>query len=244
MVGYYMAKFHIKYISEDGIKFGNWDIEERPSKKVHIKYSEWVPSKDLTGRYFGKLYVEGYAGMHNGKHAWLCFCSCGGDKIISGQSLRAGKTNSCGCQQLGSVTKHGLRYTKLYDVWRSMKYRCDNPNRESYPNYGGRGITYDPRWKDFMTFYADVKDIYVEGLSIDRIDNDGNYTKDNVRFATPLEQTINRRNTNFVEYEGERIPLSELAKRIGINYVLISKRYQEGDRGERLCRPKKKYRGV
>ena len=90
--------------------------------------------------------------------------------------------------------KHGMWNTKIYYVWTAMKARCSNPNVESYPDYGGRGITVeDPRWLEFINFYNDMKDTYQEHLSIDRIDNDKGYFKENCRWTTKDIQANNRR---------------------------------------------------
>lgn len=110
----------------------------------------------------------------------------------------------------------GYSNTAMYRVWRDIINRCENPNRRFYPIYGGRGITICARWRhSFQTFVADVGPRPSLKHSIDRIDNDGNYEPSNVRWATRTEQVNNRRNTRFVEYRGQRMPLTDAVRAAG-----------------------------
>ena len=141
----------------------------------------------------------------NGTHKamYLCKCSCGNEKIIQGQSLYYNKTRSCGCYNKEKTSlrfkKHGMKGTKAYSTWYGIKTRCFNKNCERFNDYGGRGITMCKEWKeDFLTFYKDVSELphaFENGYSIDRINNNGNYEKGNVKFSTPHEQNMNTRRT-------------------------------------------------
>lgn len=110
-----------------------------------------------------------------------------------------------------------------YQCWWNMKQRCNNKENRSYKRYGERGITYDPRWEQFEYFYADMgeKPMF---LSLDRIDNNGNYTKENCRWASPHTQMNNTRKNRFITYKGETITVAEASKRSGIKYQTLMSR--------------------
>ena len=171
---------------------------------------------DLVGQKYGKLTVLSYAGRkQSGKNQkktmWLCRCECGNEKVIAGRELRNGHTTSCGCthkKMVGALNrKHGLSANcgRLYPLWKSIKYRCNNPKNKSYKNYGGRGIKVCEEWQnDFKAFYdwaieAGYKEEKTEKglniLTIDRIDNDGDYCPENCRWITNAEQSRNKRNS-------------------------------------------------
>jgi hypothetical protein len=120
----------------------------------------------------------------------------------------------------GSRLTHGMRHTKLYKKWASMKNRCTNANEPSYKYYGGRGIKLCPEWYDFENFYRDMGESPA-GQEIDRIDVDGDYTKSNCRWATRKVQANNRRNNHPVEYKGVSKNICEWASLLGIGYTTI-----------------------
>lgn len=162
---------------------------------------------DLKNKRFGRLTVVDYLGNNKyGKALWLCKCDCGNTKIIVGSSLTNNMTYSCGCYNREEArkrrTKHNLSYNKLYKVWSGMKTRCYNKNFIYYCNYGGRGITICDEWKnDFLNFYNwSISNGYKDGLTIDRINNDGNYEPNNCKWSTRAEQNRNmRKRKNFIE---------------------------------------------
>lgn len=123
---------------------------------------------------------------------------------------------------------HGLAGTRIYKIWQNMKRRCDKPNYYQYHRYGGRGISYDTRWSKFENFYEDMRDTYQSHLTLDRIDGDGNYTKDNCRWATWSEQKINTKATHWITFRGVAKPLSYWAEEVGINRTTIMMRLKKG----------------
>ena len=110
------------------------------------------------------------------RRKFLAQCSCGSEpKTYLINQLRSGKTKSCGCANVDNLTKHGMHDTRAYQCWADMKTRCDNPKNKYYDYYGGRGITYDPKWKTFEGFWEDTGENYSDELTLNRRDNDGNY---------------------------------------------------------------------
>ena len=158
---------------------------------------------------------------------WVCKCDCGNTKIICGNNLRRGLTRTCGC------SSHGKKGTRLYNIWGGMKKRCYNPAHKFYTRYGGRGITVCDEWKDnFEAFEAwAVANGYADNLTIDRIDNDGNYCPENCRFATQTEQVRNRSISRVATINGTTKSLIEWANDCGIPYQTVYHRYRDGLRG-------------
>lgn len=165
---------------------------------------------DLTNKVFGRLIVTERVTTNekSGHVKWLCECLCGNTKIINGKSLRNGDTKSCGCirketcSDLGKLSKGSTphnkyidsKYKKLHWVWAAMLQRCNNENNKSYKNYGGRGITVCKEWYDFKNFWDwSLRNNYTQGLTIERIDVDGNYEPLNCTWIVKSEQSKNRR---------------------------------------------------
>lgn len=154
---------------------------------------------DLVGSTFGRLTVLGAAPRaRNGKARWACRCACGKSAVSVGTNLRSGHTASCGCVKRERVSRanktHGLAGTRPYKIWSGMHQRCHNPKSNSYHYYGARGISVCEEWGTFEGFLRWLETSgYADDLSIDRVNNDGDYEPSNCRWATPLEQAHNRR---------------------------------------------------
>lgn len=148
---------------------------------------------DLTGQRFGRLTVLERAGSNKGHALWLCQCDCGKTIIAYGNDLMR-RQKSCGCIRREKSTKHDGYKMRLYSIWKAMKNRCYRPTFKHYDRYGGRGITVCDAWiHDFAAFQSwALSHGYTDSLTIDRINNDGNYCPDNCRWITMKEQAQNR----------------------------------------------------
>ena len=148
------------------------------------------------GQAFGRLIVLNEAearrtARSNGRIRYFRVrCDCGTVKEVQRAALCSGATISCGCASRDRVRRHGMEGTKVYNVWSSMKARCQNQRHRAYKNYGGRGIQVCERWQKFENFYADMGD--PTGV-LDRIDNNGDYTPTNCRWTTWSESNKNQR---------------------------------------------------
>jgi len=187
---------------------------------------------DRTGMRYGKLVVIERHGYKRNQITWECICDCGKTAIIVGANLGR-DTNSCGCMSSRATAKedsttHGMSTTKIYTIWNGMINRCTNHNVKCYKNYGGRGIKVCSKWIKFEGFYEDMGQLYSEGLSIERKDNDSGYNLNNCIWATIAQQAVNKRNTRKVMYNGEYTSLRHYCKMLNKSYSRTIDRIKTG----------------
>lgn len=173
---------------------------------------------------YGRLLAVAPVGYnkHN-QSLWKFVCTCGKEISVVPSRVTRGVLKSCGClrKEIGKkqLTTHGMRGYRIYDIWCGMKQRCDDKKSPNYKHYGGRGISYEERWSKFENFYADMKDGYDNKKSLDRLDNNGNYCKENCRWATRVEQANNKSTTLYIKYRTENKTLAEWCRELNIKYV-------------------------
>lgn len=150
----------------------------------------------LIGNRYGKLTVEAREGSEQGHVTYLCKCDCGKSVVVIAQSLKKGDTKSCGCLRADKMriekTVHGLYQSPTYNSWRAMIARVNDKKHPQFKDYGGRGITIQESWYVFENFLTDMGKRQT-GKTLDRIENNGNYEKDNCRWATRIQQNNNKR---------------------------------------------------
>jgi hypothetical protein len=182
---------------------------------------------------FGNLKVVKIVGKKNRNTLWLCRCECGKYVECYQYNLERGTSTSCGCLRSYYAKKtrscHGESTGKFYKKWSSIKSRCYNKNTPSYKNYGGRGIKMCDEWLDFWSFreWAYLNG-YSEGLTLERIDVNGNYEPSNCKWIPMEEQANNKRNNSFIEYGGKKQTLSQWSKELGVGKEVLSYRYRAG----------------
>jgi hypothetical protein len=185
------------------------------------------------------LKVISHAGIHkSGYSLWNCKCDCGNFRIVTGSKLVRKVIENCGCLKGNAQRTHGLSKTALFKVWCSMKNRCNRMKDPSFKDYGARGIKLCDEWmNDFQIFYNwCMYNGYKKGLSLDRKDNNGNYDPDNCRWVTIDIQVRNKRSNIILEFNGELLTLTDIAKKLNICDETLRNRYHRGERGERLFR--------
>ncbi len=188
---------------------------------------------DLTGRRFARLTViKRVDNDKNKNRRWLCLCDCGQKTVVISSNLTKGNTKSCGClHREGNNTKHGHgkknQESKTYISWHQMIQRCTNANNPRYEDYGGRDIKVCQRWFTFANFLEDMGEQPLKH-QIDRIDNDGNYCKENCRWTTPKINSRNKRNNNLLLCFGRIQCLAAWSEEIGIHPKTIHSRLTRG----------------
>lgn len=191
-----------------------------------------IAHHQLTDRTFGHWRVIGPSTRR--RHAWLCRCDCGTVKDVQTNHLTSGKTLSCGCRRSEicrkKATTHGLTYAPLsgYKSWQHMRSRCQNHRHIEFHNYGARDVKVCARWEDFAKFHEDMGDRPSRAHSIGRIDNNGHYEPGNCRWETAKQQAHNTRVNRLLEWQGEMLPMTEAARRVGLKVPTLLHRLEAG----------------
>lgn len=194
--------------------------------------------KDLTGMKFGNLLVKHRAPDHltpNGQRitSWACVCDCGKEIVATFQNLRSGHTKSCGCMFSQHNLKHGEcvgnNISRLYNIWAGIKARCLNENNPRYKYYGKRGISICDEWLSFDEFKKwAISSGYKDNLTIDRINNNGNYEPGNCRWTTQKVQSNNSRKNVVITFDNKSHTVSEWSDIVGIPYKTLWYRLNSG----------------
>jgi hypothetical protein len=194
--------------------------------------------ENLTGKKFGRLTVIEYSHKQKYNFYWKCKCDCGKECIIRSSNLKSGHTKSCGCFNKEIVrdkhTIHGDCGTKFYKTFNNINSRCNNKNYDKYEYYGGRGIKCE--WNNYLDFKKDMYKSYLihvkkfgeNQTTIDRIDNGGNYSKKNCKWATRKEQSNNTRRTTFIKYKDKTYSRVDICNKFNINPDTFRRRIDNG----------------
>ena len=189
---------------------------------------------NLVNHTFGRLKVTDFAYSKNGRSFWKCKCECGNEKIIIGKDLQRGTIRSCGCLRAETsrkrMTTHGATDSRLYNIWTSMKQRCETSKEEKFiKDYQNRGIKVCEEWHDFAVFQKwALENGYKDNLSIDRIDNNKGYYPENCRWADNIIQANNKRNNRWLTYNNKTQTIAQWARELGMNYNTLGQRIRMG----------------
>lgn len=187
--------------------------------------------KDMAGLQVGRLTVLDRGPNYGTKAQWVCLCDCGRTSTIPGYALRGGQV-SCGCERSRRHLTHGQSRTRIYWVWKAMHQRCTNTKDRFYFRYGGRGIRVCKRWRSFENFIADMGP-RPKRAALDRIDNDGDYSPKNCRWATAQENSRNSARACIIEHKGKSQCIQAWHEETGIPYRTLLSRVQRGWTAER-----------
>lgn len=204
---------------------------------------------DITGIRSGRLKAIRPTEKRSAKGGilWECLCDCGNICYVDAYSIKANKTKSCGCirrektiqrNRAGAKYPQEERESRLYSIWQGIYARTAYPSQKAYKDYGGRGITICDEWKN--NFYAfkewALNNGYANGLTIERIDNNGNYCPENCKWITKGEQNNNQRSNIIIEYRGETHTAAQWADIMGIKHSAIYKRIHKNNSPENVLK--------
>lgn len=186
--------------------------------------------KNLIGQKFNFLLVIDRAANSSDKRTmWKCICDCGNIVSVRSDLLKSGNNKSCGCYHKKFLKTHGFKGSPEYSSWQGMKTRCTNSKAPNYKIYGNRGIKVCKQWiNSFENFLADMGLKPSPTHSIDRIDNNGDYTPDNCKWSTRIDQGNNKRANKYITYKEETLTYAQWGRRIGINPNCLGRRFYYG----------------
>lgn len=200
--------------------------------------------KDLTGKVYGRLAVVSFAGIvSGGMSSWLCRCECGTEKTVRISLLQSGRTKSCGCLQKQSRFTHTCTHGATavhsevrmeYGNWSTMKSRCYNPNSDRFHTHGARGIIVCERWKNSFQYFLDDMGKKPPHMTLERVNNDGNYEPSNCVWATSKQQANNKRTNHKLELNGAVMNVCQWAEKLGIKARTIHSRIMRKWTTERI----------
>ena len=169
--------------------------------------------RDISNQKYSRLTPIKYVGVYKNRSSWLCKCDCGNEVVVSTDKIVSGHTKSCGCLKI----KYSIANKRLFQVWCNMHSRCKKPNRKDSKYYFDKGISVCDAWDVYENFQTwALENGYSDDLTIDRIDNYGNYEPSNCRWVTITEQQRNRCNCHYLTMNGVKKTLSEWAREFGI----------------------------
>jgi hypothetical protein len=191
---------------------------------------------DLSGQRFGRLTAIEMIGPNRNKQiVWRCVCDCGNETFVTATVLHRGAVRSCGCLRRDTTRKnktiHGHRYERLYGIWKNMIKRCHLETDRSYGRYGERGISVCDEWRNSYDNFRDwsYENGYEDDLSIDRMDNDGNYSPNNCRWTDRFTQANNTRRSRPITYDDITHSISEWSRLFGVNRHSLRYRIEHGN---------------
>lgn len=192
-------------------------------------------AKNLLGRRFGNLKVVELLPPER-RTSWLVRCKCGNEKRMTGSDLlkAEARQNKIACSQscpysgTRDPVSHGLSHHPIYHIHDTMMARCYRPKNVSFQHYGGRGLVVCERWHDREKFFEDMLPTYRKGLQLDREDNEGDYCPENCRWTTPRRNSLNKRQTLYMNTPWGRMTVIEAAGKAGVNYTTVLYRISKG----------------
>lgn len=196
----------------------------------------FLRKENLIGKKINYLTVKGHTYNAKGRFEWICECDCGKIVHVDEHDLKNGHTKSCGCYWSKAIKKacikHNMSNSKIYYVYKTMKQRCYNPSSHNYKNYGARGIKVYPEWlgdNGFINFLNwSIANNYKEGLTIERIDVNKDYSPENCKWIPLREQFYNKTDTRYILYKGESKSLAKWCNELNLSYKKVASRLNRG----------------